>query len=141
MLKEHGGLGIINITKVANRLASKWMVRSLLSLKEDWAFLLHRHLHQAKMINHPKWKNLPLPIIFLIPWPIKPKGFLLIQYLWKVWNQIKGLTQIKQNKAAWSFSPQTPFLWLLPIATQILVEDTKRAPTGHKKGLRHGETY
>ena len=55
--KHKGGLGILNVTELANRLNSKWMVKSLLLPNEDWAILLHRNINLARLKDHPKWRN------------------------------------------------------------------------------------
>ena len=49
--KDKGGLGILNVTELANRLNSKLMVRSLLLPTEDWAILIHRNINQARQIG------------------------------------------------------------------------------------------
>lgn len=42
--KDKGGLRILNPLELANRLASKWIVRSLQKPDETWAKLLYRHI-------------------------------------------------------------------------------------------------
>lgn len=134
--KDRGGLGILNISEMANRLASKWIVRSLLWPDEDWAVLLHRNLPSARLKDLPRWREPTLLTLFFSQWPVKPKGSPLVKSLWGAWNEIKGLVTLRENKQAISFLAQDS-LWL-PISghEQVAEEDKDTARRLHNKGIR-----
>lgn len=51
--KSKGGLGILDICNMVDRLAGKWMARSIISPNQDWwAILIHRNFHKAKLLGH-----------------------------------------------------------------------------------------
>ena len=134
--KDKGGLGILNVTELANRLASKWIVRSLLNPTEDWAILLHRDLKLARIKDLPKWRDIPQITLFFSQWPVKPKGSPLIQSIWQAWNQIKGMVVLRENKSAIPFIAQDS-LWLpLSYAKSCEPQFLEWAQKLHNKGIR-----
>lgn len=98
--KYKGGLETLNITKMANRMASKWVIRSLLNPFEDWAILQHRNLNLAKLKDYLRWKDIPQITLLFSVYPTKPKGSPLIQSIWKARNQIKGMVVLRDKKIA-----------------------------------------
>ena len=49
--KIEGGLGIIDIKEMADRLAAKWILRGMLNPNLDWAWFLDRKNH---LFSHPR---------------------------------------------------------------------------------------
>lgn len=77
---ELGGLGILNIEDLADRLVAKWILRgstqhekSLFSLK-----------------GHHRWKKLPYITIFGSKYAITPIGSELAVSLWKAWFKVES---------------------------------------------------
>lgn len=99
--KDKGGLGIINIEEMANKLASKCILRSLYKPEENWAGLIHRNLNQATLQHHKKWKNL-LPItLFYNAWPVKPKVAPSFNLFEKRRTKLKGSPPLEPTKLLW----------------------------------------
>lgn len=134
--KDKGGLGITDPMELANRLASKWVVRSILHPEELWAKLLHRHIDKAKLVGHRRWRNLPHITLFCTAWPVSPIGSQLVKSIWKAWNQIKGITVIHANKEARSILAHDSIWWPLPGRTPTSREDLDRARHLHNLGIR-----
>lgn len=111
--RDRGGLGIINPIELANRLASKWIARSLIHPEEIWAKLLHRNIGKAKLSNHLQWKAVPQLTLFFSAWPVSAKGSQLVNSIWKAWNQIRGLTVFRENKEAISLLVHDSIWWPL----------------------------
>ena len=133
--KDKGGLGILNSEEMANRLASKWIVRSLFQPEEDWAVLLHRNLDKAKLADLPLWKDIPQLTLLFSSWPVSPKGSPFIKSIWRAWNQIKGMVIIRPNKASIPYLSQDSIWWPL-CRPQVPPQDVERARILHNKGLR-----
>lgn len=121
---------------MANRLASKWVVRSLLSPDEIWAKLLHRNIDKAKLIGLDGWRNLPHLTLFFSAWPVAPKGSQLVKSLWKAWNEIKGLMVCRANKEARTILAQDSVWWPIHGRAQTNVQDMDRARRLYNLGVR-----
>lgn len=133
--KDKGGLGIINCFEMANRLASKWMVRSLITPQEDWAVLLHRNLNRAFLKDFPLWENIPQITLFFSPWPVSTKGSQLTKSIWKAWNEIKGLVKLRENREAIPFLAQDSIWWPMQ-RPQIEEDQMERACHLNNQGIR-----
>ena len=57
--KIEGGLGIIDIKDMADRLAAKWILRGLLNVSEAWAYMLFKKINTFDLKEKPKWTYLP----------------------------------------------------------------------------------
>ena len=57
MAKEAGGLGLINLQTLADKLAAKWILRSMDS-DEFWAVLLRRNIHKFSLKSYKAWSGL-----------------------------------------------------------------------------------
>ena len=53
--KAKGGLGIIDIKEMADRLAAKWILRGMLNPNLGWAWLLNRKNHLIHIQGFCKW--------------------------------------------------------------------------------------
>ena len=135
--KDKGGLGIPNIIELANRLASKWIVRSMLYPEEDWwAVLIHMKIHLAELADHPRWKGIPQLTLLLSKWPVKIQASPLVKSLWAAWNQIKGMTVLRSNKAAIPYIAQDSVWWPMGGMKQVCSEDYEKARKLNNKGIK-----
>lgn len=87
--KEHGGLGIIDISQMADRMAGKWVIKCIQDPSSEVSVLLLRNLHRMKIKSHPKWSNLPMVSLLLSPYRILPFGSQLVHSIWQAWNRLK----------------------------------------------------
>ena len=81
--RVEGGLGIIDIREMADRLAAKWILRGMLNPNLGWAWLLNRKNHLFHIHGLRKWRALPFITIFACKVGIAAKGSKLAVSLWK----------------------------------------------------------
>ena len=72
--KAKGGLGIIDIREMANRLVAKWILRGMLNPNLGWAWLVNRKNHLFHIQGFHKWTALPFYTIFASKFGILAKG-------------------------------------------------------------------
>ena len=72
--KAQGGIRIIDIREMADRLAAKWILRGMLNRNFGWAWLLNRKNHLFHIQGLHKWTALPSITIFAIRVGILAKG-------------------------------------------------------------------
>ena len=72
--KAEGGLGIIDIREMADRLAAKWILRGMLNPNLGWAWLLNRKNHLFHIQGLRKRRALPFITIFACKVGIAAKG-------------------------------------------------------------------
>ena len=70
---ELGGLGILNIEDLADRLATKWILRGLMLPDKNWVWLLNMKNHMFALKGHHRWKKIPYLTIFGSKYEITPK--------------------------------------------------------------------
>ena len=78
MPRAEGGLGIIDIREMADRLAAKWILRGMLNPNLGWAWLLDRKNHLFHIQGPCKWTALPCITIFASRVGILAKGLELV---------------------------------------------------------------
>ena len=66
--------GITNMSDMANKLAAKWIIRSVLAPNEKWSWLIHGNKQEFALKDHPKWKSLLAIIVFASKYQVKPKA-------------------------------------------------------------------
>ena len=74
MPKAEGGLGIIDIREMADRLAAKWILRGMLNPNLGWAWLINRKNHLIHIQGFHKWKALLFSTILASKIGIATKG-------------------------------------------------------------------
>lgn len=137
LAKEKGGLGIHDITEMADRLASKWILRGFLAPEQDWAMLIARNRHKFKLQGRAKWSNLPPLTILFSPFKITAMGSHLVQSLWKAWNHLKDKlcpNPRQYRDAGLRFKDSIWWPWIeIP---RIEDANLHQALKLHKKGIR-----
>ncbi|KAH7284029.1 hypothetical protein KP509_34G036500 [Ceratopteris richardii] len=109
--RDSGGLGILDIGCMANKLAAKWMIKAWCNREASWAKLIFRNKNELALTGSPNWKNLDIMTLLFSPIPVFPKGSTLVCSLWKGWNKVKSFTRmsedwkwaagIRQNDSIW----------------------------------------
>lgn len=89
LAKDKGGLGILDILEMADRLASKWILQGFLDPEQDWVVLITRHRMKFKLQGKAKWSNLPPLTLLFNPFKVAAVGSQLVMSLWKAWNMLK----------------------------------------------------
>ena len=95
--KEEGGLGIPNLNDLADKMVSKWTLRSFLFPNEPWSMLLHRKCKDFSIQEYPKWKGLDLVNLAFCSMNISPSGSPLVKGIWSSWNRLKPFLIPKIN--------------------------------------------
>ena len=137
LFKGKGGLGILDIIYLTDRLARKWIIRSLSSLEQEWAKLIIRNIHRNQIEWKAKWTNLPLITTLFSPQSIKPHGSALIKSLWQAWNKLTRL--LKPNTSNFrdaGLKNQDSIWWSWIDVPPIDNDQTHQALKLHKKGIK-----
>ena len=133
--KEVGGLGIRDINHTADRLASKWIIRSLANPKEDWAQLILKDIKKFSIAGHNKWVNLPDLTIIVSHMISHLKEASCWQLtFWKAWNRVKQQLSIKVRKLEGIIGNDSIWWSLLPM-TPLNPKEEAIAILLHKKGV------
>ena len=82
-------MGIINIKELADRMATKWIVRGLQNPQEIWVIVLFKKLDKFNLKGKRKWVKLLLITICASKYEIVPKGSPLSCSIWKCWIKLK----------------------------------------------------
>ena len=134
--KEKGGLGIPNLCELSDRMAAKWVIRSLISPNDIWSLLLHRHNMNFRLKDCPTWKNLDTIPLICSPLQITPKGSQLVKGIWNSWNKFKEqliLKRYSNHICSWAHLDS---VWFSTQLQNFFSRDLKHAYKLHKKGIR-----
>lgn len=94
--KQYGGLGLLDIERLADKLAAKWIIRIFLS-NDVWSCLLHRSCHKFPIKGRKSWSGFtPLHMVFANV-EFTPKGSELVQGLWGSWFKFKKQFKIREG--------------------------------------------
>lgn len=91
-----GGVGLLDIEKISNKLAAKWIARSLTN-NDFWSVLISRKLKEFPTSFNRSWKGFPKQQILLSKARFLPQGTRLAKGLWDVWFSFKEMLQVKQG--------------------------------------------
>ncbi|KAH6556983.1 hypothetical protein KP509_1Z144600 [Ceratopteris richardii] len=94
--RDGGGLGILDIGCMANRLAAKWMIKAWCNMEAWWAKMIFRKKNALTFMGFPNWKNLDILTLLFSPILVFSKGSNLVCSLWKSWNKVKSFTRISE---------------------------------------------
>lgn len=86
--KEQGGLGLLDISHIAEKMATKWILRSF-TCNDLWYALVHRRCKDFSLKARKCWKDFSAIQILLVKSEFIPKGSPLVKNMWKAWDNYK----------------------------------------------------
>ena len=87
--KHLGGLGLMDISKMSVKLASKWVVRSIDSI-DYWALLVNKHCSNFQLKDLKAWTGFTPIEILLSRKSFICKGSSLTKSLWSAWDSYRN---------------------------------------------------
>ena len=136
-LKAKGGLGILNVSKLADRLATKWILRGLMQPNHAWVWLLYKNIQHFHIKGNHKWKGLLLSTIIASKYEITTKGSELAISLWKTWSKIKGCLKLSPKvKVVMGFHDMDSIRWPTLKIPQVEIHDLEEARKLHRMNIK-----
>lgn len=134
--KHLGGLGLLDISKMATKMAAKWIVRAI-DTRDYWAHLITRHSAKAQLKDLRAWTGFSTEEIFLSKIPFIHKGSPFVKSLWAAWEKYRGYLQIKNSNQALNKVLEKDSLWTGTFGPDLNREDLLRAHKLCELGLKH----
>ena len=134
--KDSGGLGLMDVVSMADKLSSKWILRSSFH-KDYWAYFLKRHCSEFPSIHLKAWKGTPSTVIFYSPSLFRPKGSSITTQFWRAWAKYGNSFQV-DDRNRYYYLPQDS-IWFSALIPPV---DSQYIITAHKlfkMGFHHWE--
>ncbi|KAH7387733.1 hypothetical protein KP509_16G038500 [Ceratopteris richardii] len=109
--KDSGGLGILDIVGLADKLAAKLLIKAWSNSESSWAKLIFRIMEDLTLVDHVGWKGIGILTLLFSPLPVSPKGSSLLCSLWKSWNKAKQFIRISDERKWAAGIRQNESIW------------------------------